>query len=69
MYFLSLIRRHTITGAFSHPKYGGNIGGAGWSYLQERYDIKNENAQTVGNYFNWELALEKPLGTNENYQG
>ena len=32
-YFLQLLRRHTYTGAFSHPKYGGNAGAAGWAYL------------------------------------
>ncbi len=32
-FFLQLLRRHTYTGAFSHPKYGGNAGAAGWAYL------------------------------------
>jgi hypothetical protein len=68
-YFLSLIRRHTLTGAFSHPRYGGNIGGAGWNYLHEKYDIKNDAAQVTGNYFNWQLALEKPIGSNTDYKG
>lgn len=68
-YFLGLIRRHTITGAFSHPKYGGNIGGAGWNYLNQKYPIKNDAAQVTGSYFNWQLALEKPLGTNADYTG
>lgn len=68
-YFLGLIRRHTLTGAFSHPKYGGNIGGAGWNYLKNRYSIKNDAAQVVGNYFNWQLAIEKPTGSNEDYKG
>jgi hypothetical protein len=68
-YFLGLIRRHVMTGAFSHPKYGGNIGGAGWNYLKERYSIKNDSAQVTGSYFNWQLALEKPLGANDDYKG
>ena len=32
-YFLYLLRRHAVTGAFCHPKYGGNAGAAGWAYL------------------------------------
>jgi Gluconate 2-dehydrogenase subunit 3 len=68
-YFLSLIRRHTLTGAFSHPRYGGNIGGVGWKYLQEKFDIKNDTAQVTGNYFNWQLSMEKPIGNNEDYKG
>jgi hypothetical protein len=68
-YFLGLIRRHTLTGAFSHPKYGGNVGGAGWSYLHDKYPIKDAAATVVGSYFNWQLALEKNLGTNTDYVG
>jgi hypothetical protein len=56
-YFLQLLRRHAFTGAFSHPKYGGNAGGAGWAYLAERYP------------FNWRQAIEVPLGTNPDYRG
>jgi len=62
-YFLRLLRRHTVTGAFSHPKYGGNIGAAGWAYLQERFN--NEN----GSLFDWRKAMEAPLGTSEEYLG
>ncbi|MBO9202134.1 MULTISPECIES: gluconate 2-dehydrogenase subunit 3 family protein [Niastella] len=68
-YFLALLRRHTITGAFSHPRYGGNIGGVGWGYLKERYAINNNVSMPVDSYFNWQLALEKPLGSNEEYLG
>jgi Gluconate 2-dehydrogenase subunit 3 len=68
-YFLGLIRRHTLTGAFSHPKYGGNVGGAGWNYLQQKYVIKDEAAQIIGSYFNWQHAMEAPLGTNQDYKG
>ncbi len=58
-YFLYLLRRHSIIAAFAHPKHGGNIDGAGWAYLAERYAGK----------FNWRAAIEKPLGTNEDYIG
>lgn len=68
-YFLSLIRRHTITGAFCHPKYGGNVGAAGWNYLKQKYPIKDHAAQIVGSHFNWDLAMEKPMGSNEDYLG
>jgi len=56
-YFLKLLRRHTYTGAFAHPKYGGNIGAAGWAYLASRYP------------FDWARAMEEPLGTNPDYWG
>ena len=36
-FFLQLLRRHTYTGAFSHPKYGGNAGAAGWAWLEHRF--------------------------------
>lgn len=63
-YFLELLRRHTVCGAFSHPKYGGNIGAAGWAYLHERY--RNVNGDSL---FNWREAMEKPLGSDTEYQG
>jgi hypothetical protein len=56
-YFLQILRRHTYTGAFSHPKYGGNVGATGWAYLASRYP------------FNWQQSLELPLGTNPDYRG
>lgn len=68
-YFLGVLRRHVITGAFSHPRHGGNIGGAGWSYLEERYAVKNDQAQISGTLFNWQLAMEAPLGVNADYKG
>lgn len=64
-YFLQLLRRHTLTGAFSHPKYGGNVGGVCWAYLSERF----VDADTKETLFDWRAALEKPLGTNEDYRG
>src|SRR5260370_11914632 len=36
-YFIRLLRRHTFTGAFSHPKDGGNSAAAGWAYLLSRH--------------------------------
>lgn len=63
-YFLQLLRRHTFTGAFSHPKHHGNMGAAGWAYLEERY--VDGDRQTL---FNWRQALEPPLGTNADYLG
>lgn len=56
-YFLLLLRRHVMTGAFAHPKHGGNAGAIGWAYLQERFP------------FAWQLAVEAPLGANLDYRG
>jgi gluconate 2-dehydrogenase subunit 3-like protein/AMP-activated protein kinase-like protein len=64
-YFLMLLRRHTFTGAFAHPKHGGNVGGVGWAYLAERF----ADPQTGETLFNWRRAIEKPLGANEDYRG
>jgi hypothetical protein len=64
LYFLQLLRRHTYTGAFSHPKYGGNVGGIGWAYLEDRYT--DNNGQTL---FDWRKAIERPLGINSDYHG
>jgi hypothetical protein len=69
-YFLYLLRRHVVTGAFCHPRYGGNAGAAGWAYLTERYTLPSprpgESGQTQ---FDWSRALEKPLGVNAEYLG
>lgn len=62
-YFLQLLRRHVFTGAFSHPKYGGNIGATGWAYLEEKY---RTNGQTL---FNWRRIMERPLGESPDYHG
>jgi hypothetical protein len=56
-HFLWLLRRHAILGAFSHPKYGGNAAGSAWSYLAQRYP------------FDWQQAIEPPLGTSRDYLG
>jgi Gluconate 2-dehydrogenase subunit 3 len=31
--FFELVRRHAIEGCFGDPRWGGNIGGAGWELL------------------------------------
>lgn len=64
-YFLKLLRRHTFTGAFSHPKYGGNSGAAGWAYLSERL----RDPQTGVTFFDWPRITEKPLGASPDYHG
>lgn len=56
-FFMELLRRHTYTGAFSHPKYGGNSGAAGWEFLASRFP------------FDWQAAQEAPLGRNTDYLG
>ena len=63
-YFLELLRRHTITAAFSHPKYGGNAGAAAWDYLSARY--RDGDGNTL---FDWRRAVEPPLGTSAEYRG
>ncbi|MFL5310525.1 MAG: gluconate 2-dehydrogenase subunit 3 family protein [Myxococcales bacterium] len=63
-YFLELLRRHTLTGAYSHPKYGGNAGAAGWAYLEERYRDANGRTQ-----FDWRVNQERPLGESADYRG
>lgn len=56
-HFLNLLRRHAFTGAFSHPKYGGNISSAGWAFLESRFP------------FQWDRSLEPPLGGSSSYRG
>jgi Gluconate 2-dehydrogenase subunit 3 len=68
-YFLYLLRRHVVTGAFCHPKYGGNAGAAGWAYLEERYTGTPAPGQSPVTLFNWRRSLERPLGVNEGYLG
>jgi hypothetical protein len=46
-----------MTGAFVHPRHGGNSGTAGWAYLQDRYP------------FEWQVAIEAPLGASTDYRG
>lgn len=63
-YFLQLLRRHTFTGAFSHPKYGGNVGAVGWAYLESRYRDAGG-----GTLFDWRRSIESPLGGDATYHG
>jgi hypothetical protein len=63
-FFLYLLRRHAVTAAFSHPRYAGNVGAAGWAYLSERF--VDPNSKTT--LFDWRAALESPLGTNSHYR-
>ena len=56
-YFLDLLRRHAFTGAYSHPKYGGNTSASGWAYLQSRFP------------FDWQRNIERPVGTSLAYRG
>jgi hypothetical protein len=72
-FFLQLLRRHTYTGAFSHPKYGGNAGAAGWAYLAANLPDPQTGAlpaeRSQPSYFDWGHALERPLGRNPEYHG
>ncbi|CAM2011713.1 gluconate 2-dehydrogenase subunit 3 family protein [Acanthopleuribacter pedis] len=63
-FFVKLLKRHTVTGAFCHPKYGGNVNGIAWAYLEERF-----RAEDGGTLFNWRQAVEQPLGNNPDYNG
>jgi hypothetical protein len=64
-FFLNILRRHTATAAFAHPKYSGNVGAAGWAYLSEKYYENRDGTRST--LFDWRAALEKPLGNNEDY--
>lgn len=67
-YFWEMLRRHAYTGAFSHPKYGGNVAAAGWSYLQESFIETGHEGDAV-TAFDWRRSIEKPLGVNPDYNG
>jgi hypothetical protein len=72
-FFLGLLRRHTYTGAFAHPKHGGNSGAAGWAYLAQNLrdpitgDLPDPDPRK--SFFDWARALEPPLGRNKEYRG
>ena len=72
-FFLQLLRRHTYTGAFSHPKHGGNAGAAGWAYLANNLMNPQTGAlpddTTVPAGSTGAAALEPPLGRNPEYRG
>jgi hypothetical protein len=63
-FFLLLLRRHAMTGAFVHPRHGGNSGTAGWAYLESRFRDK-----AGASLFDWRQAMEAPLGRNTDYRG
>jgi hypothetical protein len=63
-FFLLLLRRHAMTGAFVHPRHGGNSGTAGWAYLETRFRDKDDKT-----LFDWRQAMEAPLGRNTDYRG
>ncbi|HYD61773.1 MAG TPA: gluconate 2-dehydrogenase subunit 3 family protein [Noviherbaspirillum sp.] len=63
-YFLKILRRHTLTGAFAHPKYGGNAGASAWAYLEERF-----RTPQGGTLFDWRRAIERPWGSSQEYLG
>lgn len=63
-YFLLMLRRHAMTGAFVHPRHGGNSGAAGWIYLEDRFTDRNDTT-----LFDWRRVIEEPLGTNTDYRG
>lgn len=65
-YFLYILRRHAWTGAFSHPKYGGNPGGLGWSFLTDTYRTTANAAVTA---YDWMRTIEPPLGSSTEYLG
>lgn len=75
-FFLQLLRRHTFTGAFSHPKYGGNVAAAGWQFLASNLTdpATGKLPQLAATtrpvpYFDWARAHEPPLGRNSEYHG
>lgn len=63
-YFLLMLRRHAMTGAFVHPRRGGNSAAAGWMYLESRF--KDADGNTL---FDWRRSIEAPLGHNTDYRG
>ena len=64
-FFLKMLRRHAYEGAFAHPKYGGNVGAAGWAYLEGRFT----DPTTGTTLFDWERIMEPPLGNSVDYHG
>lgn len=62
-HFLDLLRRHAFTGAFAHPKYGGNVAATGWAYLEQ------ELTSGGVSIFDWGQSLEQPLGRSSSYLG
>lgn len=63
-HFLQLLRRHSMTGAFAHPKYGGNPHGMAWDYLALHFPTDFGTPA-----FAWGQALEPSLGESKEYRG
>lgn len=63
-HFLQLLRRHSMTGAFAHPKYGGNPNGMAWNYLALHFE-----ADRGVSAFAWGQAIEPLLGESKEYRG
>ena len=67
--FLYILRRHAVTAAFSHPKYGGNVGTAGWAYLAEQYpNPATGRASSTGGPRGAALGHEPGLSVNHQEQ-
>jgi hypothetical protein len=67
-YFVNLLRRHAWTGAFCHPKYGGNFGAMTWAYLADSYRV-TDPALPEATAFDWQRAIERPYGRSNEYFG
>jgi hypothetical protein len=53
---------NTYCGAFSHPRHGGNVGAAGWAWLEDNFRGPND-----ANCFDWRRSIEQPLGASTDY--
>lgn len=62
-YFLQLLRRHTYTGAFCHPNWGGNYEATGFRFLEDRYQNEGKTQ------FDFRAHLEPPRGRSAEYRG
>ncbi len=67
-YFVNLLRRHAWTGAFCHPKYGGNFGAMTWAYLADSYRV-TDPALPPTTAFDWQRTIERPYGQSTEYLG
>lgn len=63
-FFLTTVRRHTIIGAFGHPKYGGNTQTAAWGFLHETF---RDGADAT--CFDYPQFIEQSLGGRFDYLG
>lgn len=67
-YFVNLLRRHAWTGAFCHPKYGGNFGAMTWAYLADSYRVTDPDLPAT-TAFDWQRTIERPYGQSAEYLG